>query len=412
MTMMRRGYKQTEVGVIPEEWDTPRIGDAGQVDGGRQRSPGRSGEMTPYLRVANVFDGYVDLSDILQMPFTATEKLRFLLRVGDILLNEGQSLELVGRSAIYRGEPENCCFQNTLVRFRAFDGTYPEYCQRVFQNFLRTGVFASIALQTTSIAHLGANRFAALRLPLPPLPEQQAIAEALGDADALIEALDALIAKKRDIKQGAMQDLLTGQRRLPGFQGEWERKRLVELGEVRNGLIYSPSDVSDDGLVVLRSSNVQRGAISLADTVRVRADIASTALVEEGDILICVRNGSRDLIGKAAIIPRSLDPMAFGAFMAVFRATKPNFFLYLFQSNIMKRQVDERLGATINQITNGGLKSFEFDIPPTLNEQCAIAAVLSDMDAEIAALEDKLAKARAVKQGMMQVLLTGEIRLV
>src|SRR5206468_3471758 len=99
------GYKNTEVGVIPEEWDVTSIGEAGQVLGGRQRSPHATGELCKYLRVANVFDGYLDTIDVFEMPFTAKERERYLLKNGDILLNEGQSLELVGRSAIYRGEP-------------------------------------------------------------------------------------------------------------------------------------------------------------------------------------------------------------------------------------------------------------------------------------------------------------------
>jgi type I restriction enzyme, S subunit len=213
------GYKQTEVGVIPEDWDVVPIGKAGQVLGGRQRSPHYVGELCKYLRVANVFDGFIDTADVLEMPFSSAEKERFLLKDGDILLNEGQSIELVGRSAIYRGTPEDCCFQNTLVRFRAGPSVCPEFAQLVFQQFLRTGVFASIALQTTSIAHLGAGRFAALKMPRPTKVEQEAITEALNDTDAFIESLEQLIAKKRQIKQGAMQALLRP-------KNEWVEKRL------------------------------------------------------------------------------------------------------------------------------------------------------------------------------------------
>ena len=253
--------------------------------------------------------------------------------------------------------------------------------------------------------------FKALQVLLPPRAEQQAIAEVLEDADALIEGLEALIAKKRDIKEGAMQELLTGDRRLPGFEGEWVTKKLGDVGEVVNGLTYSPTDISESGLIVLRSSNVQGGTLAFADIVRVKADVAAAAFVTKGDILICVRNGSRDMIGKCALIPDHAEKMAFGAFMAVVRAHQPEFIFQVFQSAYMKRQIAERLGATINQITNASLRCFEVRMPPTPDEQRAIAKVLSDMDAEIAALADKLTKARAVKHGMMQVLLTGEIRL-
>ncbi len=108
---VKPGYKQTEVGVIPEDWEAKRVGEAGDVLGGRQRSPHYRGKLSKYLRVANVFDGFIDTEDVLEMPFSPAEKQRFRLKDDDILLNEGQSIELVGRSAIYRGKPEDCCFK-------------------------------------------------------------------------------------------------------------------------------------------------------------------------------------------------------------------------------------------------------------------------------------------------------------
>jgi type I restriction enzyme S subunit len=207
-------FKQTEIGILPSDWGVVAIGEAGLVTGGRQLSPDYSGDLCKYLRVANVFDGYIDATDVLEMRFSPAEKERFLLKEDDILLNEGQSLELVGRSAIYRGVPESCCFQNSLIRFRAGPRTTSGFAQAVFQNYLRTGVFALIALQTTSIAHLGTGRLAALKMPLPSKAEQEAIAETLSDMDAAIELVETKLAKARQIKQAMMQELLTGRIRL------------------------------------------------------------------------------------------------------------------------------------------------------------------------------------------------------
>ncbi len=408
---VKPGYKQTDVGVIPDGWEVTKIGTAGQVLGGRQRSPHNTGELCKYLRVANVFDGYVDTSDVLEMPFTTKEKERFLLRDGDILLNEGQSLELVGRSAIYRGQPSDCCFQNTLVRFRANEGTIPEFAQVVFQRYLVTGVFASIASQTTSIAHLGSGRFANLPFPVPPLPEQRAIAAALGDVDALLALLDQSIVKKRDLKQAAMQQLLTGQTRLPGFRGEWEKKTLGEIGDCVIGLTYQPEDVVEHGTLVLRASNIQDRKLSYEDCVFVEKTIPPHLFVREGDILVCVRNGSRALIGKCVRLDKDAAGHSFGAFMSVFRTPHSRFLVHVFQSNIIQRQIHENIGATINQITNKDMKSFRVELPP-VEEQMAIAEVLSDMDAEIAALEDRRDKTKLLKEGMMQELLTGRTRLL
>jgi len=271
-TKVKPGYKQTELGVIPEDWEVIPIGKAGDVLGGRQRSPNRAGDLIKYLRVANVFDGFIDTNDVLEMPFTPAEKQRFQLRDGDILLNEGQSIELVGRSAIYRGVPEDCCFQNTLVRFRAGLGTCPGFAQVVFQRYLRTGVFAGIALQTTSIAHLGAGRLATLKMPLPTLAEQEAIAEALSDADALSESLEQLIAKKRHLKQGAMQELLTGKRRLPGFSRDWETRRLDELGRWTGAAVLSDMDAEIAALEakLAKARQVKQGMMQELLTGRIR----------------------------------------------------------------------------------------------------------------------------------------------
>jgi type I restriction enzyme S subunit len=128
--------------------------------------------MRPYLRVANVFDDRIDISDVMQMNFTPTEFERFCLRKGDILLNEGQSKELVGRAAMFGDEIEGACFTNTLVRFRASAHVSAAYALLIFRHYLRAGVFQGIANITTNIAHLGAGRFADLPFPLPPIDEQ------------------------------------------------------------------------------------------------------------------------------------------------------------------------------------------------------------------------------------------------
>jgi type I restriction enzyme, S subunit len=178
------------------------------------------------------------------------------------------------------------------------------------------------------------------------------------------------------------------------------------------GLTYKPSEVKSDGVFVLRSSNVFEGRIRLEDNVFVETEIPERIMVKAGDILICVRNGSRDLIGKCAKIDERCQGMTFGAFMAVFRTPFHNFLHHQFRSDVIKRQIHEHLGATINQITNKSLNSFQVPFPLDEAVQTAIAAILSEMDAEIAALETKLAKNRAIKQGMMHKLLTGRIRLV
>jgi type I restriction enzyme S subunit len=165
---------KTSLGELPKSWRILPIGRAGDVQLGRQRSPAyQTGKYTrPYLRVANVFDGFLKLDDVLEMDFDEKDFATFALRPGDILLNEGQSRELVGRCAVYAGEIEGCCFQNTLIRFRATPGLNPKYAFFFLQHLFYIGAFAAIARQTTSIAHLGAERFCNLEMAIPPFGEQ------------------------------------------------------------------------------------------------------------------------------------------------------------------------------------------------------------------------------------------------
>lgn len=201
-------FKSTQLGQIPVKWNLVRIGDAGQVQLGRQRAPKYQAgtHPHPYLRVANVFDGYLDLSDVLTMDFDERDYERYVLKPGDILLNEGQSRELVGRSCIYCGEIDGCCFQNTLVRFRASKDVLPEYAQSYFQDAFYRGVFAEISSQTTSIAHLGADRFTNLLMPIPPIDEQHQIARVFQGINQSCEAVRSHRDKVARLKNSLLKE--------------------------------------------------------------------------------------------------------------------------------------------------------------------------------------------------------------
>lgn len=191
----------------------------------------------------------------------------------------------------------------------------------------------------------------------------------------------------------------------------WEIKRLNEIGEALIGLTYRPSDVKSSGTLVLRSSNIQNEALAFEDNVFVNSEIPERIRVRVGDVLICVRNGSRDLIGKSAFLDERVEEMTFGAFMAVYRSSIGKLASYFFQSEILKRQINEHLGATINQITNKSINSFRIPLPPTQIEQQAIATALSDIDALIDGLSKLITKKRDIKQATMQQLLAGKTRL-
>lgn len=192
---------------------------------------------------------------------------------------------------------------------------------------------------------------------------------------------------------------------------DWAVESLGELGEALIGLTYKPSDVREYGTLVLRSSNIQDDALAFDDNVFVETAIPERIMVRPGDVLVCVRNGSRKLIGKAALLDERTVGMTFGAFMAVYRSPMGPLVRYLFQSEVLKRQINEHLGATINQITNKSLKSFLVPISPIPEERAAIATALSDVDALLDALERLIAKKRDLRLAAMQQLLTGRSRL-
>ena len=216
--------------MIPEGWLKESVLFFGDVCAGRQRSPSfTDGEVRSYLRVANVFDGYIDTSNVNQMLFTEKEFSKYKLEEGDILLNEGQSTELVGRPAMYAGEPQDCCFQNTLIRFKANAWTDKNYALQRFRLCLYDGTFQVISKKTTSIAHLGVSRFANLALAWPPIGEQTKIAQILSTWDQAIATTEKLIENSKAQKKALMQQLLTGKKRLPGFSGEWKSTAISEI---------------------------------------------------------------------------------------------------------------------------------------------------------------------------------------
>ena len=258
---------------------------------------------------------------------------------------------------------------------------------------------------------------------VPTLAEQRAIAEVLSDVDSLLDTLDALIAKKRVVKHAAMQQLLTGETRLPGFSGEWKTKQLGSIGRCLRGVSYDPTtdlaSYDKEGTVrLLRANNVQGAVVTVTDIQYVESHrVADFQVMQPDDILICMANGSKALVGKAGLF-RIQDgyTYAFGAFMGCFRVDSTladaRFVFYLLQTGEFRDYIGLVLaGSSINNLKPRDIEEAGFRLPAR-DEQTAIADILSDMDAEIEALEQRRDKVRAIKQGMMQELLTGRVRLV
>jgi type I restriction enzyme S subunit len=413
-------YKKTECGVLPADWEICEVRQKGDVITGKALAASAPGAQRPYLRTKNVFDGRIDVEDVLTMPMTDAQFEQFRIRSGDVLLNEGQSLDLVGRCAIYQEEyPQPCAIQNALLRFRAREGTSARFASYLFRHCQHTGVFARIALQTTSVAHLGGSRFERLVLPWPTEVEQREIAEVLTGVDALLDCLDHLIAKKSDLKQAAMQQLLRGERRLPGFVDAWKPTRLGDLGTVYGGLVGKTKAHFGvgDSLYVSFLGVISKVVVDSQCFEKVKVSERETQnRVLPGDLLFNGSSETPEEVALCALVTEQVARLYLNSFCFGFRLApevpvQPLFLAYLMRSdvgrNLMKSLAQ---GSTRYNISKGALLNAKLQLP-SLDEQAAVAAVLSDMDIELAALEARRAKTQALKQGMMQVLLTGQIRL-
>lgn len=428
------GYKQTEVGVIPKDWEIKPLGAVvkeNRISSGLYKDKNSYGSGTSIIKLGDVFSNDIfNPNSVQKVEADEAEIQRYKIKVGDLIIALASvKLEGVGKVMHVTTLEDETIFDHNVALIRTTESINSYFLSYTFKsNYIRS-MIASKATQVGT-TFLKSSTILQFNIILPTYEEQTAIATALSDTDNLIQSLEKLIAKKEAIKTGTMQQLLTGKTRLPEFATredgsakgfkqtelgqipeDWEVVNLGDIGNCVIGLTYSPNDVSKFGTLVLRSSNVQNGQLAYKDNVYVDMSLPERVIVKEGDILICVRNGSRRLIGKCALIDKNSEGHAFGAFMSVFRTKLYPFIFYQFQSNLIQNQIQENMGATINQITNKDLKSFTVMLPENIREQTAIATVLSDIDTEIQALQQRLAKTKDIKQGIMQQLLTGKVRL-
>ena len=254
--------------------------------------------------------------------------------------------------------------------------------------------------------NLSAGIIKEILISFPEKEEQTKIASFLSAVDEKISQLTQKHELLSQYKQGMMQKLFSQQLRFKADDGsefgEWEEKKLGEVGENIIGLTYSPTDVTNDGtgILVLRSSNIKEGRLDKSDQVRVNKKIKDKIIVQPNDILICTRNGSQRLIGKSVIINDD-EVMTFGAFMSVYRSKYNRFIAYLMQTPWFFEQVQMNLGARINQITTGTLNEFTFDFP-CLEEQTKIANFLSAIDQKIEVVAQQIEQAKQWKKGLLQ----------
>jgi len=428
--MIPPGYKQTEVGVIPEEWEavqlaavTPENRKNGIVDG-----PFGSNLKTihyrksgiPIITSGYVTDGVFYADKYLYVdPSKFREEKRSAVQPGDIVM--AKIGERCGASAILPLTHETGILSGNALKITVDETRYStSYVWQVLWNLHTSGKLMELrtvgAQPALSMASL--KRF---RIPVPPaLPEQRAIATALSDVDALLAALDRLIAKQRDLKQAAMQQLLTGQTRLPGFEGEWERKRLGEVGTISGSGVDKKLRPDETPVRLVNYMDAYRKDFifskDLDHWVTAPTHQLRRCAVQKGDVFFTPSSETRNDIANSAVAMEDIPDAAYSYHIVRLRLTEPwdlLFRAYAFKTKAFFDQAETICdgGGTRYVISQSKFRTMTVLVPP-LPEQTAIATVLSDMDLELAALEQRREKTRALKQGMMQELLTGRTRLI
>ena len=390
------GYKRTEVGVIPEEWNVDRIDQNTSIKTGSKNTQDRQedGDYPFFVRSQEV------------------ERINSYSYDGEAVLTAGDG---VGTGKVFHYIQGRFDLHQRVYRITDFSDRLNG---RYFFYQFSAGFYDRIMSMTakSSVDSVRLEMIAGMKIPMPPSAEQRAIAGALSDVDKLLGALEKLIAKKRAIKQAAMQQLLTGKTRLPGFGGAWEKKWLGELGAFSKGRGIKREDVSDTGLpCILYGELYTRYKNYILNPVsRIPSAVALEALpIKKGDLLFAGSGETAEEIGICAAYLGEEPAYAGGDVITLTPSGQNPIYLghLMNHPTVATQKARMGQGAAVVHISASNLAQVKVELPP-LAEQTAIAAVLSDMDAEIAALEHRRDKTRAIKQGMMQQLLTGQTRLV
>ena len=400
------GYKRTEVGVIPQEWTLGRLADFGVFRSG-------SGFPLVYQGLPSGDYPFFKVSDM------NTEGNELFMKVANHWIDEearkklGAAKHPIGSivfakigAAIFlerkRLLSQASCIDNNMM---AFSLTDHHACQRFFY-YLFLDLELGKLVSTTALPSLSGRQIGAFRVPVPPSDEQRAIAEALSDVDDLLLALAKLIVKKQAVKQAAVQSFLTGKIRLPGFSGRWETRKLGEIVSVRNQKI-PPSCVAPDTLCV-ELDHIGSGDGQLMTYQNASFSTSTKYCFFTGDVLFGrLRSYLRKFwhADRNGICTTEIWPLVGNP-----EQLESGFLHLIVQTNRFIEAAGISYGTHMPRADWSVMQKFEIRLPP-IAEQCAIAAVLSDMDAEIAALERRRDKTRTIRQGMMQQLLTGRVRL-
>ena len=414
------GYKQTDLGVIPEHWHIRQLADICMPQG-IVRGP-FGGTLKKDTFVTSGFKVYEQQNAIYKSSEIGSyfvdqskyaEMHRFSVSSSDFIISCSGTIGRIFQ--IPPDAPQGVINQALLKLTTDDEVVYDRYFYILFEwDEFQIRIIDST--QGGAMKNLvGMDVFRTITVVLPPLSEQRAIAKALSDMDGLLNALEALIAKKQAIKQAVMQQLLTGKTRLPGFSGKWETKRLGELSPFAKGRGIKRDDVSYEGLPCIRYGELytRYQDYILKVVSRISPSVAATALpIKTGDLLFAGSGETAEEIGRCAAYLGKETAYAGGDIIVLTPSGQNSIYLGHLMNHPIVSEQKARMGQgdAVVHISANNLAQVQIKLP-SITEQNAIASLLSDMDAEIAVLEQRRDKTRAIKQAMMQQLLTGRVRL-
>ncbi|MFF0809075.1 restriction endonuclease subunit S [Streptomyces albogriseolus] len=396
-------------------WRKSTIGEEFHVQLGKRLDAAvNRGELKLCINNRGVRWGRIDITQAVWAPLTKADVSELRLKAGDVLVCEGGE---IGRASVWRAELSEAYFLNTLHRLRSRRGYNPDVLAAFLERWATTGELLAL-VGKSSLAHLTKENLLRVPLPVPSPEEQQRIATALRSVDHLIASLCRLIAKKRDIKQGLMQEILTGRTRLPGFSDPWKELLVSDLLDFKNGL-NKASQFFGHGTPIINFMDVMRAPVITAERVKGLVSLSREEIVRfaarRGDMFFTRTSESVEEIGTAGVLVDDIPNAVFSGFILRGRPIAPvntTFLAYQFQLPSVRKQVIATASYTTRALTNGGSLGRVRVLVPSPDEQAAVVATLADTDAELAALERRLESARALKTGMMQELLTGRSRLL
>ena len=406
-------YKQTELGLIPDDWEVKKLGEIGNIITGSTPS---TTNLEYYKNGTFDFIGPADLNSNKYIDNAEKKVTEKGLNVGRILKQKSVLVTCIGSTIGKIGINKNICITNQQINAIETDKNNSDF---IYYSILERKGRLKLIAGEQAVPVLNKTEFSKFKIPLPPLSEQKKIADCLSTWDVAIEKQSALINALTDRKKALMQQLLTGKKRLPGFEGKWKEVKLGSLGKTYNGLTGKTKEDFGEGKPFITYMNIfSNPKINISNFEYVKMGVNENQnKAIYGDIFFTVSSETPNEVGMASVLLDEINDLYLNSFCFGFRLNDfknllPEFSSYLFRNDLFRKDVYKLAqGSTRFNLSKLELMKIKIKLP-TLSEQTAIAEILATADRELQLQKEKLAQLQTQKKGLMQVLLTGKKRLI